>query len=206
MDKMEGHARQCNNLTPERFGSNLRKDIIDELARVKSNKENIPASNPQTRLNTPQSFSEFCSHIPTPLQNSNTGRPLKRKMTAETAIDDVYNMWTQSQQADFGADFCRMLIANNISWNTANNPETHIFFDKYLPQAHIPDCRVLGGRILDGVVRDVEDETKHRIGGKVGTGQCDGWKNIAKSSVITSMMTVDNEVSTVSLSIWQTYS
>ena len=44
------------------------------------------------------------------------------------------------------------------------------------------------------MTQKVDEETKERIGGKVGTGQCDGWKNIAKTPVITSMMTVENEV------------
>jgi hypothetical protein len=51
------------------------------------------------------------------------------------------------------------------------------------------------------VVRKVDEETKERIGGKVGTGQCDGWKNIAKTPVIMSMMTVENEVSLISSSV-----
>jgi hypothetical protein len=194
---MEVHARRCENLSPDRFGSNLRQEVLDDLAQLKANKENTPALN----QHTPQPLTGVYSYNSPPLQNSNIPRPLKRKMTAETALEDIHDMWTQTQQAEFGADFCKMLVASNVSWNMANNPETYLFFDKYLPQARIPDRRALGGQILDGVVRKVDEETKERIGGKIGTGQCDGWKNIAKTPVITSMMTIENEVSLISCSV-----
>ena len=44
IDKMEGHAHHSQNLSPERFGSHLHQEILDELAQPKSNKENTPVS------------------------------------------------------------------------------------------------------------------------------------------------------------------
>jgi hypothetical protein len=35
---------------------------------------------------------------------------------------------------------------------------------------------------------------KDRLNGKLATGQCDGWKNNAKASVVAMMVTVNNEV------------
>jgi hypothetical protein len=49
--------------------------------------------------------------------------------------------------------------------------------------------------VLDNEVKEAEQRTKVHIEGKVATGQCDGWKNTAKKSVVTSMMIVENEVS-----------
>jgi hypothetical protein len=43
-------------------------------------------------------------------------------------------------------------------------------------------------------VKDVEDQVKLKIQGKMGTRQCDGWKNNAKKSVVSTMFTVENEV------------
>ena len=34
-----------------------------------------------------------------------------------------------------------------------------------------------------------------KVKGKMATGQCDGWDNIAKTHVVTSMITVEHEVS-----------
>jgi len=59
--------------------------------------------------------------------------------------------------------------------------------------AVIPDHKQLSGQILDQEVESVE-RMKLKIQGKVGTGQCDGWKNNAKKSVVSTMVTVENEV------------
>jgi hypothetical protein len=58
----------------------------------------------------------------------------------------------------------------------------------------IPDCKKLSGRILDDEVKVMEERVKLKVQGKVGTGQCDGWKNNAKNSVVSTMVTVENEV------------
>ncbi|KIM73621.1 hypothetical protein PILCRDRAFT_80982, partial [Piloderma croceum F 1598] len=62
-----------------------------------------------------------------------------------------------------------------------------------LPGAIIPDRKKLAGRILDQEVKLTEDRMKLKIEGRVGTGQCDGWKNKAKKSVVSTMVTVENE-------------
>jgi hypothetical protein len=69
-----------------------------------------------------------------------------------------------------------------------------LFIKKYIPGAWVPDCRALSGWIFDSKVAKVEARTKERIEGKVATSQCDGWKNVAKTSVVTSMITVEHEV------------
>ncbi|KAH7913714.1 ribonuclease H-like domain-containing protein [Hygrophoropsis aurantiaca] len=53
--------------------------------------------------------------------------------------------------------------------------------------------RRMSGVLLDRQVVKVEARTKERIQGKLATGQCDGWKNIAKASLVSSMVTVDFE-------------
>jgi len=45
-----------------------------------------------------------------------------------------------------------------------------------------------------GQVAEVEARVKARIQGKVGIAQCDGWKNNAKKSVVSTMIMVENEV------------
>jgi hypothetical protein len=114
IDKMEVHARHCENLSPDRFGSHLCQEVLDDLAQLNANKENTPTLNQHT-VHTPQPLTGVYSYNSPLLQNSNISPPLKRKMTAETALEDIHNMWTQTQQAEFGVDFCKMLVASNVS-------------------------------------------------------------------------------------------
>jgi hypothetical protein len=89
----------------------------------------------------------------------------------------------------------KLLVANGSPWLFANNPKTCIFANKWMtPGVIIPDRKQLSRQILDNEVRQVEDRMKLQIQGKVGTGQCDGWKNKANKSVVSTMVTVENEV------------
>ncbi|KAL6307742.1 ribonuclease H-like domain-containing protein [Sparassis latifolia] len=69
----------------------------------------------------------------------------------------------------------------------------HLFMKKWVPGAKVPDRRSLSGTYLDRAVAEVEERTKIKVRGKVATRQCDGWKNVAKTSVVTSVMTVEHE-------------
>ncbi|OSD05874.1 hypothetical protein PYCCODRAFT_1404696 [Trametes coccinea BRFM310] len=82
----------------------------------------------------------------------------------------------------------------NIPWNAAENPQLEAFFEKWVPGAQVPGRRQLSGKHLQEAVKTVRSSTRAAVQGKYATGQSDGWKNIAKTSVITSMMSVDREV------------
>ncbi|EMD37962.1 hypothetical protein CERSUDRAFT_29916, partial [Gelatoporia subvermispora B] len=47
------------------------------------------------------------------------------------------------------------------------------------------------GRILDQESHKVVVDMKTRVKGRYGTGQCDGWKNITKTSLVASMINVE---------------
>ncbi|KAJ2986487.1 hypothetical protein NUW54_g9747 [Trametes sanguinea] len=102
--------------------------------------------------------------------------------------------WTAKRQAEFAADMCKLFAMCNIPWNAAENPQLEIFFEKWVPGAQVPSRRQLSGKHLQEAVKTVRSSTRAAVQGKYATGQSDGWKNIAKTSVITSMMTVDREV------------
>jgi hypothetical protein len=70
----------------------------------------------------------------------------------------------------------------------------HLFVEKWILEAKLPDHRALSGHILDREVARVEARTREWIKGNIATGQCDGWKNVAKTSVFT-MITVEHVVS-----------
>lgn len=117
---------------------------------------------------------------------------LPRTMGASTL---PYMMWDPPKQQEFAEDLCKLFIACNVSWNSANNPELLLFFSKYVPEAKIPDRRVLSGQVLDTLVLRVEKEMKDQVAGKLGIGQCDGWKTGAKASIISTSITVESTVS-----------
>ncbi|KAJ7640524.1 hypothetical protein B0H17DRAFT_1149012 [Mycena rosella] len=48
-------------------------------------------------------------------------------------------------QDEFAEDLCKLFVACNVAWNSAANPQLLLFFTKYVPEAKIPDRRVLSG-------------------------------------------------------------
>lgn len=98
-------------------------------------------------------------------------------------------------QEEFESDLCKLFIACGVAWNSANNPQTHKFAERWFPaNVLVPDCRILSGRVLDKEATKVEDRIATAVKGKFATGQGNGWKNVAKTSVITTVMTVEREV------------
>ncbi|KAF8969026.1 hypothetical protein BDZ97DRAFT_1602531, partial [Flammula alnicola] len=98
------------------------------------------------------------------------------------------------EQGKFERDVCEWFVACGIIWNAANNPQMNLFSAKWFPKnGVVPDRRILSGRVLDGHIQKVEDRVEAKVKGKFAMGQCDEWKNIAKTNVITTVMTVENE-------------
>jgi hypothetical protein len=98
------------------------------------------------------------------------------------------------RQREFESDMCKMFASCGWAWNSASNPQFHGFFSKWVPDAHVPDRRKLSGPVLDTEVKGVEERVKVKVEGQFATGHCDGWKNVSKTSVIGTMITVDGEV------------
>ena len=125
---------------------------------------------------------------------------LKRRRTSDHSgvdsegLSQQTGVWNASHQREFNEDLCKFLIANKVSWNTANNPETRLFFKKWIPGAVVPDRRTLSGPILDREAEKVEEKLKEKLKGKLGTYVTDGWKNKAKQSIVAGMVNVRSEV------------
>jgi hypothetical protein len=141
------------------------------------------------------------SPLPSPLLLTALEPPPKRKRTSsilEESPRSSIPIWTADKQTEFGQDFCKLLIANRAAWNFANNPQTHIFFNKWNPGSIVPDRRVLSGKILDREAEKVEDRLRLKLRGRLATFTTDGWKNKAKKSIVASMVSVGSEVSSAS--------
>jgi len=103
-------------------------------------------------------------------------------------------LWTPELKDEFQHDLCLAIISSGISWNAISDAQLRHFFAKWIPGAEIPDRCKLSGPMLDKEVTHIISKTKLHTTGHFATGQCDGWKNIAKASVVTSMIIVDFEV------------
>ncbi|CDO68373.1 hypothetical protein BN946_scf184815.g20 [Trametes cinnabarina] len=94
--------------------------------------------------------------------------------------------WTEKTQADFTADLCRLFIACNIAWSAIEDPVLRLFFARWVPEARLPSRKVLSERVLDEEARRVTEEMRAEVRAKYATGQCDGWKNVNRDSIVAS--------------------
>ena len=120
--------------------------------------------------------------------------PLKHARTSLRSIDDS-PLVSAERQKEFSQDMCKLLVSCGIPWNAASNPQMHNFFSRWIPGVVVQDRQILSGGILDAEVKKVEERIVAKVKGRLTMEQCDGWENIAKTHVVTSMMTVKHEVS-----------
>ncbi|KAF9471055.1 hypothetical protein BDN70DRAFT_939231 [Pholiota conissans] len=85
-------------------------------------------------------------------------------------------------------------IEPNTPWVAANNPVFREFVAKWISTTLVvPDRWVISGWVFDDIVKEVVDRMVTVVKGKMATGQCDRWKNIAKTSLVSTVMTVENQ-------------
>jgi hypothetical protein len=130
---------------------------------------------------------------------SATVNPIRRSQSGSLATGGVRILAKALSPADlqdeFSADLCRLLVELNTAWAAADKPGLHRFIQKWVgPEVVVQDRRILSGKVLDKEVKKVEDTVRRKVQGRLATGQCDGWKNVAKSSVVSSVMSVENVV------------
>jgi hypothetical protein len=126
--------------------------------------------------------------------NNSQTHPSKKLKTSHTSSALTFTS-TAERQRTFSEDLCKLLVSCGISWNALSNPEMKLFIGKWIPDVALQDRRIISGRVLDSEVNKVEEKVISKVKGKMATGQCDGWDNIAKTHVVTSMITVEHEVS-----------
>ena len=102
--------------------------------------------------------------------------------------------WKSEVQTEFAADLCRLLLVSNIAWWAVDQPYWRHFFRKWMPQCYMPGSKQLSGRILDEEATKVVETMKMVVHGRYATGQCDGWKNVNKSSIIATTINVEYSV------------
>ncbi|KAF8985488.1 hypothetical protein BDQ17DRAFT_1260183 [Cyathus striatus] len=102
----------------------------------------------------------------------------------------VPTQWDAQQINEWNTDLCLLMVACNIPWQAVENPVWRHFFYKWVPGCIIPGRKLLSSRILDEQAELIVDNIRKGVKGRYGAGQCDGWKNISKDSLIGSMVNV----------------
>ncbi|KAM5543668.1 hypothetical protein V8D89_002919 [Ganoderma adspersum] len=185
VDTMLAHARQCTYTNKEKctWVEHQLAVAAEAKARAKSKPVIIPSYTPST--------TNSASHlVPDPdTHHHDSDTPCSEHSGCRCKC---HTPWDENHQKLFEADLCDLFVACNFSFNAAENPQTRIFFNKWVPGAEVPDCRKLSGSCLDAAVTTALAGTQTAVFGQYATGQSDGWKNVAKTSVLTSTMNVNS--------------
>ncbi|THU82932.1 hypothetical protein K435DRAFT_795344 [Dendrothele bispora CBS 962.96] len=97
----------------------------------------------------------------------------------------------KSYRAEFNAHLCCLLVSGLVAWRTVGIPYWQLFFAKWVSGASLPTCKQFSGRILDEEAEKSQSGMRSETVGLYEMGQCDGWKNVTKSSLVTSMVNVE---------------
>ncbi|KAK1235356.1 hypothetical protein PQX77_001429 [Marasmius sp. AFHP31] len=103
-------------------------------------------------------------------------------------FDRFEELFNANLQWEFSGDLVKVWSSCGFSWNSANNPEVTLFFKKWVCSAIIPDRRTLSGWVLNEQAELVYVKTRDIVRGRKATYQADGWRNCAKTNIITSMI------------------
>ncbi|KEP45065.1 hypothetical protein V565_322990 [Rhizoctonia solani 123E] len=184
IDIMLRHVRdKCIHASPE-----LKQQANDELASRKSPRAAQLATVPTNTGNT----SAIIPPAPAP-------RPTGSRSTQHapivllTPVEPANTLFPPEQQEEFAADLLNVISACGLPFYVASHPVFKNFLHKYARGARIPCRQILSGRVLDKQVARAEECVKGHTRGKLAMGQCDGWKNIARTPVIAVMMTVEGQ-------------
>ena len=126
---------------------------------------------------------------------------LEDSRQSEGALPNLYrggtpgdNCLSKELQTRFESDICKLWIANGWSWNSINSPQTRMFFDAWRPEAKLPDRHKLSGPVLRSKVETANVLMREAVKGQTTTGMSDGWKNIRRTSLLASMLSVNYKV------------
>lgn len=180
-EKMIKHLRKCTNISEEDRAWAHQQSTASER---RLSKENAPAPTVPTIIST-------ISTVPGDIHSAKRVRRSEdvAAMPAPALVSVPFS------QEDLESDILELYVALGWSFNGADNPIWQRFLERWVQGSQPVSARRLSGPILDRRAAAVEERIKPLVAGKLGTGQCDGWKNIAKASVVSSLVTVEGEVS-----------
>lgn len=103
-------------------------------------------------------------------------------------------LFSPDVQQDFENDLCKVFAANGWAWAGADNPWFQWFYRKWIPGSRDISAWSLSGPILERQMGEMRGQLES-LQGKLRTGQCDEWRDIAKTNVVGSLISVDGDVS-----------
>ncbi|KAF8964937.1 hypothetical protein BDZ97DRAFT_2001757 [Flammula alnicola] len=199
-ERMKTHVKQCKNMSDDERTLAL-LSATKAAPRLPSQNITGPSTFRVAPISSPvTSAATHVQVVSTAGKNSNSNPIRRSRSLYDNSLASgggvrslAKNLSPSDLQDEFSADLCRLLIELNTAWAAADRPGLHRFIHKWVgPEVAVQDRRILSGRVLDKEVKKVEAAIRLIVQGKLATGECDGWKNVAKSNVITSLMTVDN--------------
>lgn len=195
-----------------RLASHLHTPALSPLASPSgSSFPSLPAASSYPATPSPlalslstSSISSAASATSTPSVSAaihNETRQAKRARTGEVSPEPTYfevvnpdRHWSVAREEEWRKDLCLLFVACNIAWWTVEHPFARAFFHKWVPGSTLPGRNQLSGTVLDGEAQRVVNKMMEKVEGRFGTGQCDGWKNISKTSLVASMVNVEYKV------------
>lgn len=207
---MTSHTRNCKFIAFE-----LRNQINNELAQKNENSASVdhvrPSDIPALRYSPviPQEYyrrspssqllSPLADITTTSLSGSNTDSPAPKRPHYSASLGENELLYSPpheqiQRQQEFNQDIVRLLCSCELSFYLLERPQFRHFVTKWIPNVQLPDRRTASESLLDKECDRIVSRTKERVEGKLASYQCDGWKNVAKTSVVSSMILVDNEV------------
>lgn len=186
------HLRTCSHISLDVKDWASKQLTATELKAQKQREKTVPLLNPglSTYPSNPPSFSNALD-LP----------PAKRARTSGSSSREASHnsfrfpsLTASFDQGVFEIDVLDLFISNGWAWNGADSRAWLNFLSRYIPSCEPVSSRQLSGPILDRRVSEVEKRILPLVSGKLGTGQCDGWKNVTKASLVSSLVTVDGEV------------
>lgn len=136
-------------------------------------------------------------YSPSPVVTPLSASPSSNVLVAHSALAANHKSppaWSKEQQEEFDRDLCNVLVSRNWAWSSVHDPVFRDFLKKYIPGCHIPSPEHLSGAVLNKHAAEVEEMMKQTLRGKFATGQCDGWKDVTRASLVASLVTVEGKV------------
>ena len=204
-ERFEAHLRVCVCISRD-----IRTNALLEAARERQTTEGsrIQTARPakRARITTSPSIVTVPSAASSPLVVANRTRPNNGNAirtprphavgSYQASKAELSALSPEKLQRRYQEDFCRVLIGINAAWCAADNLVFRDFLGTWVDRpVALPNRRAVSGHVLISVVESVQEKVAKVVKGKMATGQCDGWKNVAKSALVSSVMTVDSTVS-----------
>jgi hypothetical protein len=102
--------------------------------------------------------------------------------------------WNDEMTHAFNKDIIRFIASSNSSFNIVSNPSFQHIMRKWAGNPPLATRQALRQKYLKEVVEEVEQDARQEMEGKLAMGQCDGWKNVAKASLVVILATVEDRV------------